>query len=242
MPKTIVTLPTYNEAENIRPLIHELRQLGWEVLVADDNSPDGTWRIVEEMAANDPGVHLLRRLTDKGRGYAGAAAFCRALELGAERVVEMDADFSHQPRFVGALLKALDDGADVAVGSRLVAGGGDVGRPWYRRWLTGFSALYARTVLCLPIRDANSGFRAFTRQSLERLDPATLISAGPSIVHEVFGRAVREKLRLVEAPIDFVERRRGQSQLTLARLFDGFRMVWRVRRMIAVSPERSDRS
>jgi dolichol-phosphate mannosyltransferase len=233
MPRTLVTLPTFNEAENIEALVRELRALGLEVLVADDNSPDGTWRLVQALAAADAGVHLLHRLTRKGRGYAGAEAFVHALELGVERIVEMDADFSHQPRFVPALLRALDDGADLAVGSRLIAGGEDVGRPWLRVLLTRFSAWYARTVLGLPIRDANSGFRAYTRTALERLQPATFISAGPSVVHEIFARARQRGLRMVEVPISFVERQRGQSELSFGRLLDGFVKVWQVRRLVS---------
>jgi len=231
MPRTIVTLPTYNEAENIRLLIQELRALGLEVLVAEDNSPDGTWRIVAEMGEADSGVYLLHRLEKKGRGFAGAEAFSRALELGAERIVEMDADFSHQPRFIPDLLRALDSGADLAVGSRLVPGGQDVGRGWFRVQLTRFSCFYARLVLGLPIHDANSGFRAFTRAAMEKIRPDTLISAGPSIVHEVFARAQRLGLRMTEIPITFVERQRGTSELTLSRLLDGFVKVWRIRRL-----------
>jgi dolichol-phosphate mannosyltransferase len=228
--RIVATLPTFNEAENIEPLTREIRALGLEVLVADDNSPDGTWKLVEKMAADDPGVHLLLRREKKGRGYAGAEAFVKALELGAARIVEMDADFSHQPRFVPDLLRALDAGADVAVGSRFAPGGKDVDRPWHRQWLTRFSAWYARRVLGLTIRDANSGFRAFTREAMTRIDPATLISAGPSIVHEVFARATARGLRIAECPIEFVERQRGTSELTVGRLLDGFLKVWRVRK------------
>ena len=234
--RTIVTLPTFNEAENIEPLIEELRALGLEVLVADDNSPDDTWRLVQALQPNDAGVHLLHRTEKKGRGYAGAEAFVRALELGADHVVEMDADLSHQPKFVPDLLKALDAGADIVVGSRLVPGGKDVGRGRLREWLTRFSAWYARTILRLPIRDANSGFRAYTRRALEMIAPATLVSAGPSIVHEVFGRATRAGLKIVEVPIVFVDRERGDSELTLGRLLNGFVMVWRVRAAIESLP------
>lgn len=236
MPRVVVTLPTFNEAENIADLIAALRALGLEVLVADDNSPDGTFKIVAKLAASDPGVHLLHRTEKKGRGYAGAEAFVKALELGAERVVEMDADFSHQPKFIPDLLAALDAGADLAIGSRLVRGGKDVGRGKLREWLTRFSAFYARTILGLPIRDTNSGFRAFTRAALEAVVPAMLVSAGPSIVHEVFGRAHRAGLRIVEVPIEFVDRERGESELTLGRLLSGFVMVWRVRAMVRALP------
>ncbi|MDP8225535.1 MAG: polyprenol monophosphomannose synthase [Candidatus Lernaella stagnicola] len=238
--RTIVTLPTYNEAENIEDLIRELRALDAEVLVADDNSPDGTWKLVEALAATDEGVRLLRRMEKKGRGYAGAEAFTAALEWGADRVIEMDADFSHHPKFIPDLLAALEKGADIVVGSRLVPGGQDVGRGRLREGLTKFSAWYARTILGLPIRDCNSGYRAYTRRALEAIAPATLVSAGPSIVHEVFGRAKRAGLRVVEVPIVFVDRERGESELTLGRLLDGFFKVWRVRAMMRELPERKE--
>jgi len=232
MPRTVVTVPTFNEAENIDRLITELRKLDLEVLVADDNSPDGTWQIVEKRAANDEGVHLLLRKEKKGRGYAGAEAFQQALEMGADRIVEMDADFSHQPKFIPNLLKALDDGADIAIGSRMAPGGQDLGRPQSRVWLTRFSCWYARTVLGMKVRDINTGFRAYTRESMEKINPSRLISTGPSIVHEVFGRAKQENLCIIEVPITFIERERGESELTFGRLLDGFRKVWWIRRRL----------
>ncbi len=112
-----------------------------------------------------------------------------------------------------------------------MAGGRDEGRSWFRVWLTKFSCWFARIVLSLPVRDTNSGFRAFTRAAMERIDPATLVSGGPSIVHEVFVRAQRRGLRMAEMPITFVERQRGTSELTLGRLLDGFVKVWRIRRL-----------
>ena len=230
MPRTIVTIPTYNEAENIAALIAELRKLDLEVLVADDHSPDGTWRMVQELAAKDDKIHLLDRQSKRGRGYAGAEAFTLALKMGADYIVEMDADFSHQPKYIPEFLKALAAGADLAVGSRLVTGGRDQGRAWYRVWLTRFSAWYARTVLGMSLRDINSGFRAFSRAAMEAINPSTLISAGPSIVHEVYARAKALRLKIVEVPITFIERERGASALTVSRLLDGFRKVWQVRR------------
>lgn len=231
MPRVIATLPTYNEAENIEKLIGELRAMNVEVLVADDNSPDGTWRIVADLAKGDQGVHLLHRTKNRGRGYAGAEGYRVALELGADRVVEMDADLSHRTEYIPDLLAKLDQGADIAVGSRLVPGGKDARGSWARRLLTRFSCWYARTVLRLPLRDANSGFRVFTRRALESVEPATLQSAGPSIVHEVYVRAREKGLRMVEAPITFVEREEGNSELDVSRLLDGFRMVWRLRKI-----------
>jgi dolichol-phosphate mannosyltransferase len=224
--KVIVTVPTWNEAENIGRLIDEIRALpqGVEVLVADDDSPDGTWRIVEAKAKADPGVHLLRRTTNRGRGTAGAAAYVRALELGADAIGEMDADFSHDPTFIPALLEPLDR-VDVVVGSRLVPGGRDVGRPWIRRFITGVSSRFARCVLGLPVRDANSGFRFFTRRALEWADPARAISTGPSIVHELLFKAVRAGATVAEVPITFVERERGETKLNVGRLVDGWRKI-----------------
>ncbi|MCB9476007.1 MAG: polyprenol monophosphomannose synthase [Deltaproteobacteria bacterium] len=230
-PRTVVTLPTYNESENIGELVAALRALGCEVLVADDNSPDGTWKIVEAMAAEDDGVHLLLRKEKKGRGYAGAEAFVEALKLKADRIVEMDADFSHRPDDLPKLLAALDAGAHVVVGSRFVEGGKDDRPQASRQWLTRFSAFYARKLLGVQMRDTNSGYRAYTAYAMKLIEPKTLRSAGPSIVHEVLLRAHRRGLRIVEVPILFVDRERGESQLTLGRLIQGFIMVAKFRRL-----------
>jgi len=226
----VVTLPTYNEAENIVPLVKELRALECDpvVLVADDDSPDGTWKLVEEMSEKDPKVRLLRRTADKGRGLAGAHAFVRALELDAEAIVEMDADFSHRPEFVPRLLEGLA-GHDIVIGSRTVKGGRDVGRPWYRRLTTRISGGYVRLALGLGVRDPNSGFRAFRGEAMDRLKPGEFISSGPSIVHEVLYRARLNGLAMCEVPITFVDREAGQSKLGLGRLIDGWIKVLRLR-------------
>lgn len=224
--KIIVTVPTWNEAENIGALIDEIRALPQdvEVLVADDDSPDGTWKIVEQKAETDPGVHLLRRMSNRGRGSAGAEAYVQALKLGADVVGEMDADFSHQPRFIPDLLKKID-GSDVVIGSRLVPGGQDVGRSAVRGVITRFSCRYAALVLCLPVRDANSGFRFFNRRAIEAAHPETAISVGPSIVHELLFKAVRSGATVTEVPIIFIERSAGESKLGFSRLIDG---LWKV--------------
>lgn len=229
--RAVATLPTYNEAPNIEILIGKLRVMGVEVLVADDNSPDGTARIVERLAAADPGVRLLLRKEKKGRGYAGAEAFAAALSMGARRIVEMDADLSHRPEDLPDLLAALDRGADVAVGSRFVPGGSDERPSRARRFLTRFSAAYARRVLGVPCRDCNSGYRAFTAYALGLIEPGSLVSEGPSIVHEVLLRAHRRGLRIMEVPIRFVDRQRGQSELSIGRLIAGFVSVARFRRL-----------
>jgi dolichol-phosphate mannosyltransferase len=230
--KIVVTVPTYNEIENIEQLTREIlaQDERIEVLVADDDSPDGTWRKVEEMAAADPRVHLLHRTTDRGRGRAGRAAFVWALEHGADVVFEMDADFSHQPRFIPQMLKALDDtGADVVLGSRQVPGGKDIGRPPSRVLLTKASNLYVRLLLGLPVRDCNSGFRGFRRRALETADVAAVFSPGPAIVHELLYKCDLRGMRFVEVPIEFVERELGSSTLTFRTLLRSYFTILRLK-------------
>jgi dolichol-phosphate mannosyltransferase len=212
--KIIVTLPTYNESENIRPLITELLALGpeFEVLVIDDNSPDGTFRIVGEMAAAEPRVHLLHRVNEKGRGSAGLAGFAKARDMGADAVVEMDADFSHQPKFIPSLLEPVRSReADVVIGSRLVSGGGEEGRSFLRTIITFAANFYIRTLLKLKLRDCTSGFRVFNRHALEVLPFEKMTAKGPEIVQEVLWEARAANLKMVERPILFTERRAGQS-------------------------------
>jgi dolichol-phosphate mannosyltransferase len=229
--RVVVTVPTFNEAENIGRLIEELLALpgGLEVLVIDDDSPDGTWRLVQEIAAREPRVHLLRRTSDRGRGAAGREGFAAALAMGADVVVEMDADFSHQPRFVPRLLDLVAGGADVAVGSRAVPGGKDLGRPLWRRLVTRAANFYIRAVLRLPVRDCNSGFRCFSRSALERIGVGGIGARGPGIVQEVLFKAHRAGLTIAETPIEFVERERGKSTLTMRTLMQGYFLVLRLR-------------
>ena len=183
--KIVATLPTYNEAENIRPLIAELLQTdpGLEVVVIDDHSPDGTWQIVEELAAADPRVHLIHRTTERGRGTAGIAGFIWARDYGADAVVEMDADFSHHPRFVPSLLEPVRaNKAEVVIGSRLVAGGAEAGRHPARKVITLLANFYIQTVLGLRVRDCTSGFRVFSRKALESIPWEIMNARGPEIV------------------------------------------------------------
>lgn len=227
----LVVLPTYNEAANIEPLLDALYRLpvqGLQVLVVDDQSPDGTAEKVRGLRSRFPGLRLIERAGPPGRGLAGRDGFVYALnrpEVSA--VVEMDADFSHQPRHVPELLAALK-GADLVIGSRRAPGGSDKDRPLARRVLTWAANLYARKLLGVSVRDTNSGFRAYSRQALEQIRPETLRSRGPSIVHEVLFRAARAKLRLKEVPIEFIDRRLGFSKLTLARLAAGYLWILRL--------------
>ncbi len=224
--RVMAMLPTYNEAENIKPLVEEILALGpeYEALVVDDHSPDGTWRIVEEMAAVNRRVHLLHRTTDRGRGTAGAAGLREAVRLGADRVIEMDADFSHDPKFIPALVAAADS-ADVVIGSRLVKGGGETGRSFVRTLITFGANLYIRLVLGLPIRDCTSGFRVFRAEALRKMHLEKMTSRGPAIVQELLLAARRAGCRFAEVPILFQERRAGQSTFNFKIMLAG---LWSV--------------
>jgi dolichol-phosphate mannosyltransferase len=228
--KTLVMIPTYNEADNIAALIAAILGLGLdglEVVVVDDQSPDGTAGIVEGIAGRDRRVKLLSRAGPAGRGWAGRDGFLYGLEGGAHFLVEMDGDFSHQPKHIPALLAAMSD-CDLAIGSRLVPGGSDWDRPIFRRWLTLAANAYARLLLRLPVGDTNSGFRCFSRRALEAVRPATLRSRGPAILHETLYRARRAGLRFKEVPIEFIDRKKGDSKLDLSRLAAGYLTVLKI--------------
>jgi|CXWL01.1.fsa_nt_gi dolichol-phosphate mannosyltransferase len=230
-PRVLVMIPTFNERGNIEPLIDAVFALGvpsLEILVVDDESPDGTADLVAQSARTRPGLRLLRRPPPAGRGRAGRDGFLYALEHKADFLIEMDGDFSHQPRHIPALLSAMTS-CDIAIGSRLTSGGSDARRPMLRRWLTVAANAYARRLLKLPVHDTNSGFRCFSRKALLAVEPSTLRSCGPSILHESLYRAVRAGLRLREVPIDFTERKEGDSKLGPALLAEGWLAILRLR-------------
>ncbi len=220
MKKTVVFIPTYNEAENIGPLIKAILKQpveDLEILVVDDDSPDGTGELVEKAADSDPRVHLLIRARDRGRGRAGREGFLRALELNAGRIVEMDGDFSHDPAAIPDFIRASEE-AGVVVGSRFIPGGKARGRGFGRDLLSTLARNYIRKVLKLPVSDPTSGYRLFTAAALETIDPKTLRSPDPFIVTEVLFRAHRRGLKIKEIPIIFRDRRWGKSKLKITTL------------------------
>ena len=231
--KTYVMIPTYNERENIENLIGEILNLkisDLHVVVVDDNSPDGTSEIVKNLSKEHPEVELLLRTTGRGRGSAGIAGFKYALERGADCVVEMDADFSHHPKYIPSFLEAIQE-ADMVIGSRSVAGGKDVNRGIVRRVITFLASVYVKMLLGLKIKDVSSGYRCFKRKVLEAIELDSMISTGPSIVSEVFYRAHLKGFSIKEIPIEFADRTHGQTKLNYSILIKTLLMVLKFKRL-----------
>lgn len=229
-PRILVCVPTYNERENIAPLICSLFALkipNLEVLVSDDESPDSTADTVQALKSSYRGLHILRRHPPYGRGAAGKEAFIYALAKGFDTAIEMDADFSHNPSHIPLLLTALKD-ADLVIGSRLVTGGSDKDRSIARRLMTQAANFYVRSVLKLSLQDVNSGYRAWSRKALAAIRPETLKSLGPAIVHEALFRAVRADIRIKEIPIEFIDRKTGKSKLNLWKIVCGYLWILRL--------------
>jgi dolichol-phosphate mannosyltransferase len=217
--RPVVLLPTYNERDNLEAILDAIfeAQPDFHVLVIDDASPDGTGEIADARAAADERVHVLHRAGKQGLGKAYVAGFAWALAQahGYTHVFEMDADFSHDPRYLEPLLRACTEaGADLAIGSRYVPGGGTRGWPWHRQLISRGGGLYARTLLGLPIRDPTAGFLCIRRRVLETLQLDALESQGYGFQIELKYRAVLAGMRILEVPIVFVERERGQSKMS----------------------------
>jgi dolichol-phosphate mannosyltransferase len=236
-----VVVPTYNERENLEPLVGaaraELERMGRDhtILVVDDASPDGTGELADRIAADDPHVKVLHRTRKEGLGHAYTAGFRQALAGGAGLVVEMDADFSHDPSYLPAMIAAAND-ADLVLGSRYVAGGGV--RNWgrLRRLVSRGGCWYARTVLGLPVRDLTGGFKCFRRETLEAIDLESVRSEGYAFQVELTYRAIGEGLSVVELQIVFTDRRVGESKMSRRILLEAVWMVPRLR--LARGPSR----
>lgn len=212
---SLVVIPTYNERDNISPLLESILNLdpAIDVLVVDDNSPDGTGQIVDDLALDTPRIRVLHRAGKLGLGTAYVAGFEYALTHDYERVVEMDADFSHRPEDLSELLSASRV-ADVVIGSRNVPGGRAVGWSLLRHIISKGGSLYASKVLGLPIADCTSGFKCFSRRAIEQLDLSAVRSNGYAFQVEINYACARAGLRIREVPIVFVDRRRGSSKMS----------------------------
>jgi len=215
--RVLVAIPTYNEAENLEPIVARVRASVPEadILVLDDGSPDGTGDIADGLAAADPHVHVMHRTAKQGLGAAYLAGFAWAFERGYDAVVEMDADGSHRPEQLPSILAALEDPTvAVALGSRWVPGGSVVNWPWHRKLLSRGGSLYARLALGLRVRDVTGGYRVYRCAELQRLVAGGVESQGDCFQIDMVRRAVAAGLRVVEVPITFVERERGESKMS----------------------------
>jgi dolichol-phosphate mannosyltransferase len=226
-PRVWVILPTYNEAANLEPLVKAVRERLPEsrrVLIVDDSSPDGTGEIADRLAAEYDDVAVLHRAVKKGLGPAYIAGFRVALAEGAELVIEMDADFSHDPAYLPQLLRAAGE-ADLVIGSRYVPGGGVTEWGPVRRFISRGGSAYARTALGIEIRDVTGGFKCLRRRVLEGIDLDSIDSLGYAFQVEVTYRAIEAGFRVVEIPIVFRDRQQGRSKMSNAIIAEA---MWRV--------------
>jgi dolichol-phosphate mannosyltransferase len=228
--EALVCLPTYNERENVEAICRAILEAAPEVdvLVIDDRSPDGTGELADRLAAAEPRVQVLHRAGKEGLGKAYLAGFAWALSRGYRLVLEMDADFSHDPARLPAMLAAARE-ADLVLGSRYVPGGGTVDWGLGRRLLSRGGSLYARAILGLRVRDLTGGFKCFRREVLESIDLPSVACTGYAFQIELTYRAIRRGFRVAEVPIVFSDRRVGQSKMSRRIVLEALRKVWAIR-------------
>ena len=224
--RALVVIPTFNEAGNVLPLMRAILAVDakLDVLVVDDASPDGTGDLVERERSREPRVSLLRRAGKLGLGTAYLAGFRWGLDHGHGHILTMDCDWSHHPRYLPALLAAVEN-FDMVIGSRYVPGGGIVNWPRHRRALSAFANFYARVLLRLPTHDCTSGFRVYSRQVLETVDPFAIRSSGYSFLEEMAWRVARCGFRIGEVPIVYEQRTLGISKIDSSEIYLA---AWRV--------------
>jgi len=228
--RSIAVVPTYNEAENIETMLARLSAAVPElhVMVVDDASPDGTADIAARLHALYPGLQILRRTGPRGLGHAYKEGIRSALEQQYDRIIQMDADLSHDPAYLPAILQASET-ADLVIGSRYVRGGGVLHWPWYRILLSRIANRYVRLITGVPIADATAGFRCWKAEAVIAARVNTMTSEGYAFAVELTYRAHRAGLRIVEVPIVFPDRRYGQSKMSRKVIWESIRMPWRLR-------------
>jgi dolichol-phosphate mannosyltransferase len=228
--RALVCLPTYDEKDNVGPMTEAILAAtpDVDVLVIDDNSPDGTGQLADAIAAREPRVKVLHRAGKEGLGKAYLAGFAWALSHEYELVLEMDADFSHDPKYLPGMLEASRE-ADLVLGSRNVPGGGTVNWGIVRKIISRGGSFYARTILGLRVRDLTGGFKCFRRQVLESIDLPTVECTGYAFQIELTYRTLRKGFRVKELPIVFVDRRVGQSKMSKRIVLEALRKVWSIR-------------
>jgi dolichol-phosphate mannosyltransferase len=229
--RTLIAIPTYNERESVVAIVEAVRAAVPDatVMVVDDSSPDGTGTLADELAARDPQVRVLHRPGKEGLGAAYLQLFGLALAEGWERIVQMDADFSHDPKDVPRLLAALESGADLAVGSRYVSGGGTQNWGLARRLISRGGGGYARLALGVGVHDLTAGFKAWKAATLRGINLAAVDARGYGFQIEMTFRALQNGFRVEEVPILFVDRRVGASKMSGSIFFEALTLVWRLR-------------
>lgn len=237
--RIVMVIPTYNEVENLEWIVGRLRaaQPDVDVLIVDDGSPDGTGVVADRLAEQDPHVRVVHRTAKEGLGAAYLCGFDHALGWGYDVIGEMDADGSHQPEQLGRLLTALQD-ADLVIGSRWVRGGSVVNWPRRREWLSRGGNWYVRQLLRISVRDATAGFRVFRRAALEKIELPTVESTGYVFQTDLAWRCLKAGLQVTEVPIEFVERVRGDSKMSLWVAVESLKRVtvWGVRTGLTSRP------
>jgi dolichol-phosphate mannosyltransferase len=229
--RTLIVTPTYDERDNL-PLFTEsvfAVAPGANILVVDDNSPDGTGELAEQLAAKDDRVRVMHRPQKMGLGTAYVQAFEANLDAGYDYFIEMDTDLSHDPVYLPDFFRAFEGGADVVAGSRNIPGGGVEGWGLGRHFISKGGSLYSRAILGVPIRDLTTGYKAFSRSALEAIDIGSIHSNGYSFQIEMTYRALRAGLKVVEVPITFVDRRAGQSKMSRKIFLEAVGVVWKLR-------------
>ncbi|HEX8950665.1 MAG TPA: polyprenol monophosphomannose synthase [Polyangia bacterium] len=231
MSEVLVIVPTYNERDNLPAIIAAVHEHLPEadLLVVDDNSPDGTGAVADELAARDGKVHVLHRPGKQGLGTAYVAGFKWALGRDYQFLFEMDCDFSHDPKYLPTMLARARAGADLVLGSRYVDGGGTVNWGPARKLISKGGSLYARTILGVGVRDLTGGFKCFRRATLEALDLDGVSAQGYGFQIEMTYRTVKRGLRVEEVPIVFVDRRVGQSKMSKKIFLEALTLVWKLR-------------
>lgn len=227
--ETLICMPTYNEVENLPNIIRAIHDaVDVDVLVIDDGSPDGTGELADELAEQDDRIHVLHRTEKAGLGPAYLAGFDWALARDYQKILEMDADFSHRPRYLDAIIEGLDR-YDVVVGSRYVAGGGTENWGLVRRLLSRGGGLYARTILGIPVQDLTAGFVGWRRHVLEHLELEGIEASGYVFQIEMKYRAHQAGFSIYETPITFPDREVGESKMTADIALEAVTRVWRIR-------------
>ena len=228
--KTLLIIPTYNEVENLPPLLNKIFKYAPEtdILIVDDNSPDGTGKLADKISEENDSVHVLHRAGKLGLGTAYIAGFKYAIAHDYDAAFEMDADFSHDPRYLPDFLRAIED-ADLVIGSRYIQGGGTPNWSLIRRFISGGGNIFARFMLGIPVHDCTAGYRCYRRRVLESIDLDTIRSQGYAFQIEMVYRTWQHGFKIVETPIIFKDRRVGKSKMSRKIVIEGFTYVIRTR-------------